>query len=134
MGESCRKVERTNESKPSRIDDVPVYFLLFYFSAILKPGSQFLLGKGFVGFFGSGFDLDVGYTQPVSEICMVPIAAFFPPLTSFFPPSLPVSSHIYFLTCPAAFMCISTSTSFCTQEGILGLSSTFSAKVCLRSS
>lgn len=54
MGESCRKAEWTNESKPSRINDLPVYFLLFYFNAVLKPGGQFLLGKG-CGFFWQCF-------------------------------------------------------------------------------
>lgn len=55
IGESCRKAEQTNESKTSRINDIPVYFTLFYFSAILKLGRRFLLGKGFLGFFWQWF-------------------------------------------------------------------------------
>lgn len=72
--------------------------------------------------FNGGFDLDIGYTLPVcfsnaydAYSCLLFLQ---PP----FPPSIPVSFPIYFLTSPATFMCISASTSLCTEEGILGLS------------
>lgn len=96
--------------------------ILIYISDVLKQGNKFLLKNEFVEFFNGGFDLDMGYRQPVCFSSAYDAYSYLLFIQPPFPPSVPLSFAVYFLTSPATFMCLSASTPLCTEERILRLS------------